>query len=229
MVLRLRLSRPRYADVAATVALALTLGAGTAYAGGLIGTDDLRKGAVTKPKIAASAVDSKRLGDGTVQNRDLRPSIRNDIAAVEDKTAREQTIVVPPAAFRGYHPSTLTQLSPNGVYVDSGEGRVEAPLALPTGSTITEITYYYRDNVDPLGLTIGLGRIALATNSVSLVDGTVVSTQGMDGATRSATLEGLSVPVPFDGGLYVAADSVDWATSSVYVAIKGVRITYVAP
>jgi hypothetical protein len=56
--------RPRYADVAATLALVLAMG-GTAYAASLpagsVGTAQLKNGAVTTPKLADGAVTTLKL------------------------------------------------------------------------------------------------------------------------------------------------------------------------
>jgi hypothetical protein len=70
-----RLRRPRYADVAATLALIFAM-SGTAYAvatvhtsdivNGAVTTPKLADGAVTNPKIAAAAVGSGKLADGAV-------------------------------------------------------------------------------------------------------------------------------------------------------------------
>src|SRR6478609_5095851 len=54
-----------YANVASTLALVVALSGG-AYAAGLVGTSQLKNGAVTAPKIAARAVTSTKLGSGAV-------------------------------------------------------------------------------------------------------------------------------------------------------------------
>lgn len=59
-----KIRRPRYADVAATLALFFALG-GTAYAA-TIGTSDIQNGAVTTPKLAAEAVTNVKIADGAV-------------------------------------------------------------------------------------------------------------------------------------------------------------------
>src|SRR5436190_23414259 len=64
------LRRPRYADVAATLALFLALG-GTAYAAATIGTSDIQNGAVTTPKIAAEAVSNAKIEPGAVSTGKL--------------------------------------------------------------------------------------------------------------------------------------------------------------
>ena len=60
-----------FANVASALALTLVVGGGTAYAAGLVGTDDLRNGAVTTPKIKKNAVVSKKIRNGSVKPVDL--------------------------------------------------------------------------------------------------------------------------------------------------------------
>ena len=59
-----KIRRPRYADVAATLALFFALG-GTAYAA-TVGTSDIRNGAVTTPKLADEAVSHAKLAPNSV-------------------------------------------------------------------------------------------------------------------------------------------------------------------
>ncbi|HET7311968.1 MAG TPA: hypothetical protein VFJ17_11665 [Mycobacteriales bacterium] len=63
--------RPRYADVAATLALVLALG-GTAYATGTVGTSDIKDGAVTTAKLHYQAVTSSKIANGSVTLADLK-------------------------------------------------------------------------------------------------------------------------------------------------------------
>jgi hypothetical protein len=71
----LRTRRPRYAEVAATVALLFSMG-GTAYAAttlapNTVGTPQLKNGAVTAIKIHGNAVTSTGLADGSVTSSKL--------------------------------------------------------------------------------------------------------------------------------------------------------------
>ena len=75
------LQRTTYANVASTLALALVVGGGTAYAAGLVGTDDiapkavtapkLHKNAVTRLKIAGDAVNTNKVADGSLRLVDV--------------------------------------------------------------------------------------------------------------------------------------------------------------
>jgi hypothetical protein len=73
--MRLALPRPRYADVAATLALVVAL-SGTAYAvtalpRNSVDTRSIQHGAVTNPKIAANAIQSTRIKNGTLTGADV--------------------------------------------------------------------------------------------------------------------------------------------------------------
>jgi hypothetical protein len=66
----IRLRRPRYADVAATLALLFAM-SGTAYAvtalpANSVGTTQLKTGAVTSPKLAGNAVGTGKIQGGSV-------------------------------------------------------------------------------------------------------------------------------------------------------------------
>lgn len=65
-------SSGRYAAVTSTVALVVALGGGTAYAAGLITSKDIKNGAVKRVDLASGAVDSSKVGDGTLTARDFR-------------------------------------------------------------------------------------------------------------------------------------------------------------
>ena len=69
--------RISYANVVSTLALALVVGGGTAYAAGLVGTDDLRNGAVTTPKIKKNAVVSKKVKNGSLKQIDFAAAERS--------------------------------------------------------------------------------------------------------------------------------------------------------
>src|SRR3954470_5067709 len=82
----LRTRRPRYADIAATVALLFSMG-GTAYAAtalapNTVGTPQLKDHAVTAVKIHASAVTATSLAAGAVTNAGLA-----DAAVTDSKLA----------------------------------------------------------------------------------------------------------------------------------------------
>ena len=85
-------NRTTYANVTATLALALAVGGGTAYAAGLVGSDDLARGAVTKPKIAKNAVTAKKVRNGTIRPADLADP------GISDAVVRWAEIDLPVAA-----------------------------------------------------------------------------------------------------------------------------------
>jgi hypothetical protein len=74
----LRTHRPRYADVASTLALLLALG-GTAYAAGslgphTVGTPQLKSHAVTAAKLHLDAVTHSKLAPSSVDGSDVAPN-----------------------------------------------------------------------------------------------------------------------------------------------------------
>jgi hypothetical protein len=62
--------RPRYADVAATLALVLAMGTG-AHAAATVGTADIKDGAVTTAKLHVGAVHTGKIADGSVTSRKI--------------------------------------------------------------------------------------------------------------------------------------------------------------
>lgn len=80
-----RIRRPRYADIAATLALFFALG-GTAYAA-TIGTSDIQNGAVTTPKLADEAVSHAKLAPNAVTGGD----VSNDSLTLADVKGINQT------------------------------------------------------------------------------------------------------------------------------------------
>ena len=69
--MRVWLSHLTYANVTATLALVVAL-SGTAYAATTIGTDQIRNGAVTTPKIRNSAVTAAKLANGAATGKSIR-------------------------------------------------------------------------------------------------------------------------------------------------------------
>jgi hypothetical protein len=65
------LSSSHYSAITSTVALAIALGGGTAYAAQLITSKDIRDGGVKRADIATSAVDSRKVADGSLKARDF--------------------------------------------------------------------------------------------------------------------------------------------------------------
>ena len=68
--------RPRitYANVVSTIALALAIGGGTAYAATKIGTKDIRYHAVTGSKVASNAVTASKVKNSALSGADIRDS-----------------------------------------------------------------------------------------------------------------------------------------------------------
>jgi len=71
MLRKLR-ARMTYANVVSTIALALALGGGTAYAATKIGTGNIRYHAVTGSKIANNAITASKVKNGALSGSDIR-------------------------------------------------------------------------------------------------------------------------------------------------------------
>jgi hypothetical protein len=70
----LRKLRPRltYANVVSTLALALAVGGGTAYAASKIGTSNIRYHAVTGSKVANNAITASKVKNSALSGSDIR-------------------------------------------------------------------------------------------------------------------------------------------------------------
>jgi hypothetical protein len=68
-----------YSYVVSTVALVVALSGG-AYATGLIGTSQIKNGAVTTAKLHGNAVNSSKVADGSLQAKDISAAQRAAIA-----------------------------------------------------------------------------------------------------------------------------------------------------
>jgi hypothetical protein len=64
-----------YANVAATVALFGVVAGGGAYAASKIGTEDIERGAVTRPKLQAKAVSAGKIADRAIGSTQLKEDI----------------------------------------------------------------------------------------------------------------------------------------------------------
>jgi hypothetical protein len=78
MLRKLR-SRMTYANVMSTIAVALAIGGGTAYAATRIGTSNIRYHAVTGSKLATNSVTASKVKNSALSGSDLRNnSLRTD-------------------------------------------------------------------------------------------------------------------------------------------------------
>lgn len=71
MLRKLR-SRMTYANVVSTLALALAVGGGTAYAATKIGTSNIRYHAVTGSKVATNAITASKVKNSALSGADIR-------------------------------------------------------------------------------------------------------------------------------------------------------------
>jgi hypothetical protein len=112
-----------YANVASTLALVVALSGG-AYAAGLVGTSQLKNGAVTAPKIAARAVTSQKLGPGAVVGGKIKTGavtsgkIADGSVAPSDLSgAVHDEIAATRPAFTHVANNTIQQVGPTPVAV----------------------------------------------------------------------------------------------------------------
>jgi len=82
MLRKLR-SRMTYANVVSTIALALAVGGGTAYAATKIGTSNIRYHAVTGSKLSNNAVTASKVKNNALSSSDIRD---NSIRGVDIRT-----------------------------------------------------------------------------------------------------------------------------------------------
>jgi hypothetical protein len=105
MFLRRPIHRPRYADVAATLALVLAM-SGAAYAVATtaapnsVNTAAIQNGAVTTPKIATEAVSNGKIAPGAVTHAKIGANavtsgdVKNDSLSLSDIAGADQTATI---------------------------------------------------------------------------------------------------------------------------------------
>lgn len=81
--------KARYADVTATLALTVALATGGAYAADRIGTPDIRRGAVTSPKIKNRTIATKDIRQGAIKQTRIAPRSVRASKIVEQGITRE--------------------------------------------------------------------------------------------------------------------------------------------
>lgn len=135
------LRRPTYSGVASTLALAIALSTGGAYAAGQVKTSDLANNAVTSTKIkngavgsadlASNSVSSTKIKNGSIAAGDLQSGVNTVLRAGQpgaplrsgtkltgsfydyDKTGADGGYLVMNADFGGLTPSSLTDATVN--------------------------------------------------------------------------------------------------------------------
>ena len=126
----MRIRRPTYADVAATLALVLALGTGGAYAAGKI----------TGKQIAANAITSSKIKNGTIAPVDLSSATKRTMAGPAGATgargATGATGATGPAGSTGPRGTSAWDTIPSGTTVT---GRIyTATIATATGQAVVE-------------------------------------------------------------------------------------------
>ena len=124
MLRKLR-SRMTYANVVSTIALALAVGGGTAYAATKIGTDNIRYHAVTGSKVATNAVTASKVKNSALSGADLRD---NSIRGADIRTGTLEA--------SDFAPGQL----PKGDPATSIFGVVTAAGTLANGKNVTSLS-----------------------------------------------------------------------------------------
>lgn len=130
MLRRLR-SQLSYANVAATLALAIAIGGGTTYAASRIRTSDIAYHAVTGSKVNFNAITASKVRNSALSGRDLRDSsiktedVRNGTLKAEDFAAGAL-----PKGEKGDKGDPATSL----------HGTVSAAGALTNGQGVTAVS-----------------------------------------------------------------------------------------
>jgi hypothetical protein len=124
MLRKLR-SRMTYANVVSTIALALAVGGGTAYAATKIGTNNIRYHAVTGSKVATNAVTASKVKNSALSGADLRD---NSIRGADIRTGTLEA--------SDFAPGQL----PKGDPATSIFGVVTAAGTLANGKNVTSLS-----------------------------------------------------------------------------------------
>ena len=219
--------RPRYADVAATLALVFAL-SGTAYAVAAlppnsVDTQSIQDQAVTAPKIKAGSVNTSRITNETVQSIDVL-----DGSLTGDDIADESLGTVD----LGTDSVDATEIADNsidgGEIVDGSIGNAELGSSSVTGDKVADNSI---DLADMVGANAGgsisfnLGANSCGTLSFS-VSGSLVGQSAIMTYTGTVAVPPAVVFSPLrvvsDGHITVRACNV--SSSSVSVSGLGVRV-----
>jgi hypothetical protein len=140
---RIHLHRPRYADVAATLALLVSM-SGTAYAVSTlprnsVDTRAIQNGAVTAPKIASNAINSTRVIDGSLTGRD----VTNDSLTLADIAGPSSNGSI---ALSGIPAGQCSQVTFNVTGAQIGDS-----VIISTGAAIQNGILIYPNRVNKVG------------------------------------------------------------------------------
>ena len=146
-----------------------------------------------------------------------------------EQVARTQTLILGPSAF---NPSRSTDnywsgFGAGSVYIVSpATALLQAPLNLPVGTIITNVTFYYKDNDNAGEITFRLDRENVTMGSFSFI---ATHPTGVSYATDTWESHTVTVnhTVTTNYGYYVGAYSMDWDNLGKFV--KGVEISYILP
>jgi hypothetical protein len=154
--------------------------------------------------------------------------------AISQKSDRSRSVVVSASAFGPTNSTVEVAVGTiDGTYVSggttTGTPSLRAPLSLPVGSTITAVTYHYRDNsaAEDLNLRLALG--TLSSRSQVFIASFSHTTAGASSDLRSHRIDGLSWTVSNASELAFAAFNSEWTTVRGSLSVKGIVVEYTEP
>lgn len=213
------LRRPRYADVAATLAIVLAT-TGVSYAAvtaNSVGTAQLKDGAVTKPKLGKNAVTSAKVPANALRGADID----------------ESTLTVP-AGSRTYAGTAFVPRSPdlewNGaaqgaIYNTGPAGYYQLRVDLPQGARITEAVIYVKDSSGSTDVGVYFQRVRPDDQSSTFL----MSDQTTGAAPGIRVMDLTPNPVEVvDNGKYSYILTFFSAGTSSTTTVTGARVSYSA-
>jgi hypothetical protein len=247
-------ARLTFANVVSVTALFVALGGGAwAISANTVGSKQIKKGAVKKSDLAANAVISEKVADGSLNAVDFAagqlptgepgaqgPQGPQGIQGPQGLQGTQGLQGVPgdpapeqpsPIVFAGVDftaRTTDTQLDDFGagaIFWGSGSGSATAKVNLPDDAEITKVEYYGIDNTAG-ALTFGLDSY-LPSLGISANEGTTTST-GASGLVRTFTLTPSS-PVTVDSLGHAYEIRASSNTPGNAMVLYGARVYFTLP
>lgn len=133
---------------------------------------------------------------------------------------------VPSSAFHSMYSSSFFYADQSSAYFESGHASLAfAPVTMPEGANITNVTAYYNDQSTPSDLSISLVRLSLTSNFVDFI--TTLSSSGNGGLGTATTSLGFSHVINNVNNSYsIRAASVGATWPGSNLQIRAIVISY---